>query len=136
MGFSRSTWVSAHIYAGVAGIAGVILHITWHWDLLKALRGRSLSGMSTKLRANRVIDRITWVTFIHPIEHRTQISYLELSTIDYGCISVRETAERPGLASSFLYLAVAPRALALSQLSQLLRRYGTIFYPILLSFVP
>jgi len=64
LGFSRSAWVAAHIYAGVAGLAGVILHITWHWDWLKALRGRPLSGMSAKLRTNRVVDRITWMILI------------------------------------------------------------------------
>jgi len=64
LGFSRSTWVSTHICAGVAGLVGIILHITWHWDWLKALRGRSLSGMPAKLRANRVVDRIIWITLI------------------------------------------------------------------------
>jgi len=64
LGFSHSVWVAAHICFGVAGLAGIVIHIVMHRGWLKALRGRSLSGMSEKLRANRVIDRIMWFTFI------------------------------------------------------------------------
>jgi hypothetical protein len=64
LGFSRSIWVSAHICFGVVGLAGIALHIAWHWDWLKAMRGRPFSEMPKKLRANRVVDRIMWITFI------------------------------------------------------------------------
>ena len=30
-GFSRSVWVAAHICFGVVGLAGIVLHIVWHW---------------------------------------------------------------------------------------------------------
>jgi len=62
--FSRSAWVYSHICFGIAGLAGIVIHIVWHWDWLKALRGRHLSGMPDKLRANRVVDRIMWITYI------------------------------------------------------------------------
>lgn len=64
LGFSRSAWVAGHLYSGVVGLSGIILHIIWHWGWLKALRGRPFRGMPEKLRANRVVDRSMWITFI------------------------------------------------------------------------
>jgi hypothetical protein len=63
LGFPRSVWVAIHICFGVVGLAAIVLHIVWHWGWLKALRGRRLSGMPKKLRANRVVDRIMWITY-------------------------------------------------------------------------
>jgi hypothetical protein len=63
-GFSRSVWVVAHIYSGVVGLAGIFIHIVRHWDWLKALRGRRLSGMPEKLRSNRIVNRVMWITYI------------------------------------------------------------------------
>ena len=63
-GFSRNVWVIFHICSGMVSLAGVILHVAWHWDWLKALRGRPLRGMSEKLRANRIVDRVLWIIFI------------------------------------------------------------------------
>jgi hypothetical protein len=63
-GFPRSVWVAVHICFGLVGLAGIVLHIVWHWDWLKALRGHPLSGMTEKVRANRVVDRIMWIAFI------------------------------------------------------------------------
>lgn len=64
LGFSRSVWTATHICSGIAGLASIVMHIILHWDWLKALRGRRLSGMPEKLRANRVVDRIMWITYI------------------------------------------------------------------------
>ena len=64
LGFSRSVWVAAHICFGVVGLAGIVIHIVRHWGWLKALRGRPLSGMPDKLRANRIVNRIMWIAFI------------------------------------------------------------------------
>jgi hypothetical protein len=64
LGFSRSAWRAAHVYSGVVVLAGIVLHIIRHRDWLRALRGRRLSGMPEKLRLNRVVDRIMWITYI------------------------------------------------------------------------
>lgn len=64
LGFSRTVWVTTHICFGALGLGGIVIHIIWHWGWLKALRGRRLSGMPEKLRANRVVDRIMWITYI------------------------------------------------------------------------
>ena len=64
LGFSHSVWEAAHVYSGVVGLAGIVRHIVWHRGWLKALRGRRLRGMPEKVRANRVVDRIMWITYI------------------------------------------------------------------------
>jgi len=64
LGFSRSAWVAAHICFGMVGLGGIVIHIVRHWDWLKALRGRPLSRMPEKIRANRIVDRIMWITLI------------------------------------------------------------------------
>jgi hypothetical protein len=64
LAFSRNVWVATHIFFAVAGLAGIVIHIVMHRGWLKALRGRSLRGMSEKLRVNRVVDRIMWFTYI------------------------------------------------------------------------
>jgi hypothetical protein len=64
LGFSRSGWLAAHICFGVVGLAGIVIHIVRHWSWLKAMRGRPLSGMPEKLRANRIVDRIMWIIYI------------------------------------------------------------------------
>jgi hypothetical protein len=64
LGISRSVWITTHICFGVVGLAGVVIHIVWHWGWLKALRGRPLGGLKKKLRANRVVNRIMWFAYI------------------------------------------------------------------------
>ena len=64
LGLSRSIWVDFHTCSGIVGLIVIFVHIAWHWEWLKALRGRPLRRMSEKLRSNRVVDRIMWITFI------------------------------------------------------------------------
>jgi hypothetical protein len=64
LGFPRNLWVAAHICGGMAGLIGTVTHIFRHRGWLKALRGRPLRGMPKKLRANRVVDRILWISLI------------------------------------------------------------------------
>lgn len=64
LGFVRTVWLAVHVYSGTVGLVVIVMHIVWHWGWLKALRGRPLSGMPNKLRANRIVDRIMWITYI------------------------------------------------------------------------
>ena len=63
-GIDRVVWLAFHAGSGLSGLLGVIIHIVWHWSWLKALRGRSLKTLKRSVRANRVVDRITWIAFI------------------------------------------------------------------------
>jgi hypothetical protein len=63
-GIDRNIWLMIHIVSGFLGLLGVVIHIIWHWDWLKALRGRSPGTLTRPVRANRVIDRLIWFTFI------------------------------------------------------------------------
>jgi hypothetical protein len=63
-GFLRGAWLTIHLCSGIAGLAGVALHVARHRDWLKAMRGRPLGEMARKLRANRILDRILWIAFI------------------------------------------------------------------------
>jgi len=63
-GIDRAVWLAFHVGSGFLGLLGVIIHIVWHWDWLKALRGRSLRTLKRPVRASRVVDRITWIAFI------------------------------------------------------------------------
>lgn len=64
LGFDRHFWLTAHICSGLTSVAGVVLHVFWHRKWLKALRGRRIASLPTKIRANRVMNRIVWITFI------------------------------------------------------------------------
>lgn len=63
LGLSYPVWMALHGVTAVLGPAGVGLHVAWHWDWLRALRGRSLRTMPARLRANRVVDRVMWIGF-------------------------------------------------------------------------
>jgi len=64
LGYNRPFWSTVHIFTGLAGLAGNVVHIIWHRAWLKALRKRPVASLPSKLRANRVTDRFAWVTFL------------------------------------------------------------------------
>ena len=64
LGLSRAEWISTHIYSGLSGLVGIVIHIVWHRNWLKALRGRSIRGLPDKVRANRIVNRVMWLNFI------------------------------------------------------------------------
>lgn len=64
LGISRNAWAEIHIASGVAGLAGIVAHIVRHWDWLKALRGQRINGLPRQLRANRIVNRIMWFSYI------------------------------------------------------------------------
>jgi hypothetical protein len=63
-GIDRGVWLGIHIGAGFWGLMGVILHIVWHWRWLKALRGRPFRMLKKPVLANRVVNRMAWISFI------------------------------------------------------------------------
>jgi hypothetical protein len=59
-----SLWQACHLFWASIALVSIIYHIIMHMKWLKALRGRRLSEMPLKLRANRIVNRIIWFTFI------------------------------------------------------------------------
>jgi uncharacterized membrane protein len=64
LGPTFSLWHTTHLFSAVIGLTGIILHIVAHWKWLKAMRGRPLPEMPKKLRANRIVNRVMWFSFI------------------------------------------------------------------------
>ncbi len=64
LGFNHYFWLATHICSGLASVAGGIVHVIWHRKWLKALRRRPIASLLQKLRANRVMDRFVWFTFL------------------------------------------------------------------------
>lgn len=64
LGFDRHFWLTAHFCSGLTSVAGSVLHVIWHREWLKALRGRRIASLPAKIRSNRVMDRYVWITFI------------------------------------------------------------------------
>jgi hypothetical protein len=63
-GIDRTLWLGLHIGSGLTGLCGVIVHIVWHRDWQKTLRGRPLAVLKKPVRANRLINRLAWFAFI------------------------------------------------------------------------
>jgi hypothetical protein len=63
-GIERAAWLAFHAGSGFLGLLGVVIHIVWHGQWLKALRGRPLGTLKRPVKANRVINRLTWFAFI------------------------------------------------------------------------
>jgi hypothetical protein len=64
LGIDRHSWLTVHIYFGLASSAGSVLHVIWHRKWFKALRKRPVASLPPKLRANRVVDRFIWTIFL------------------------------------------------------------------------
>jgi hypothetical protein len=60
----RNLWLTIHVCSGLVFVAGSVTHVIWHRAWLKALRRRSIASLPHKLRANRVTDRLVWITFL------------------------------------------------------------------------
>jgi len=64
LGLTFILWQTMHLCSAMIGLTGIILHVAAHWNWLKALRGRRLSELPKKLRANRIVNRVIWFSFI------------------------------------------------------------------------
>jgi len=63
-GVTRQFWLTVHTCSGIVCLAGVVIHVIWHREWLKAMRRRSTATLPPKVRANRVTDRYVWVCFL------------------------------------------------------------------------
>lgn len=64
LGFNRDSWFMAHICSGLASLLCTVIHVVWHKEWLSALRGHTVSSLPLKLKANRILDRIIWISFL------------------------------------------------------------------------
>jgi hypothetical protein len=64
LGLNRQVWQTVHICVSLMSIAEIVIHLAWHKTWLKALRNRPLSSLPRKIKANRVVNRIIWITYI------------------------------------------------------------------------
>jgi hypothetical protein len=63
-GNNREFWLMAHTYCSLSSMFCTVIHVVWHKEWLSALRGRSVSSLPLKLKANRILDRIIWIAFL------------------------------------------------------------------------
>lgn len=64
-GYHRESWFIAHLCCGLASVLSAVLHVVRHKEWLRALRGRSIASLPLKLKANRILDRIIWISFLN-----------------------------------------------------------------------
>jgi hypothetical protein len=64
LGLDHQLWLTIHGYTSLVSIAGIAIHVAWHKAWLKALRNRPASSLPRKIKANRVVNRIIWITFL------------------------------------------------------------------------
>jgi len=64
LGLDHHLWLTIHGYASLVSIAGIALHVAWHKTWLKALRNRTTSSLTRKIKANRMVNRIIWIAFL------------------------------------------------------------------------
>jgi hypothetical protein len=62
LGLDHHLWQTIHIYVSLVSIAGIVIHVAWHKTWLKDLKNRSRSSLPRKIKANRVVDRIIWIS--------------------------------------------------------------------------
>jgi len=63
-GFNREFLLIVHICSSLASMLCTVIHVVWHKEWLSTLRGRSIISLPRKLRANRILDRIIWISFL------------------------------------------------------------------------
>jgi len=64
LGLDHHLWLTVHGCASLVSIACIVIHVAWHKSWLKALRNRSTSSLTRKIKANRVVNRIIWIAFL------------------------------------------------------------------------
>lgn len=55
-GLTRPAWVMIHAVSALATLAGVAIHLDWHFAWIKGVFKRSNRSRSTQVRRNRTVD--------------------------------------------------------------------------------
>lgn len=63
-GAERLNWINFHVISGFLVVAGAVLHVIWHWDWFKAMKGRPLRTLKRPLAVSRIVNRMIWISFI------------------------------------------------------------------------
>jgi hypothetical protein len=63
-GMARPVWIYVHSISGIFLLTATVVHVYWHRQWLKVLRGRHFRELPVAVRTNRLVDRAIWIAFI------------------------------------------------------------------------
>jgi Domain of unknown function (DUF4405) len=64
LGVSKSAWVTVHDWAGVAMLAGLLMHVVLHWEWVVCVASRFTRRLPRQARTNFGLDAILGIVFL------------------------------------------------------------------------